>query len=65
MDCELCKFKNLHMKKKPKYIMLNVVWGCPTCSRESTDAMLKPNYCSRCGQAIDWDMINDDDKQGN
>ncbi len=31
----------------------NIRWKCPTCGKRHKNKK-KPNYCSHCGQAIDW-----------
>lgn len=47
-------------KETPIEAILNCEdWECPICGQyvflsEDEDSYAKPNYCSNCGQALDW-----------
>lgn len=48
--------------KKPKYLLadLFINWECPNCHRANmSDRFL--NYCSCCGQRIDWSEYDEKD----
>lgn len=55
--------KSEHIDKgSPLKVILNCEdWICPICEQyvfmgEDEDSYSKPNYCSNCGQALDWNL---------
>lgn len=49
---DLKKWINKHIPLKP-YIKKEI-WLCPNCDEEHKLKQINYNYCSKCGQKIDW-----------
>lgn len=49
---------------KPVKVTKNVYnrkfYHCPKCDREFYDPFKTPNYCDKCGQALEWEWKWDD-----
>ena len=51
--------KQVPQKPKSEKYFYGTVYSCPRCG-VYTDNATNLNYCSRCGQALDWRECNDE-----
>ena len=59
-DIEACKagIKALEKRKPKRLVKFNeTFYSCPDCMKYF-NGMVKPRYCSGCGQALDWSDEN-------